>query len=133
MFRGAFPAISNRQSFIDAVELYDDEDGTLVDLTGCIIQVEIRPAGLSWPSDSYWSAGWGWGYGLFGSTRLLASTADGSIIIPDVGTFIFTFTPAQIASLCPGLYELAANISRDDETVQLILGTMPVLDGVVPQ
>lgn len=131
MIRSAFPAISNRQSFVDAVEIYSDDDDTPLDLTGCTIQVAIRAQFAPflydygrWPGTSgTWISG----------TRLLATTADGTITIPDLGVFIFVFTEQQISSLCPGLYDIACNIARDGEAAQLILGQLPILDGVVPQ
>lgn len=131
MIRSAFPAISNRQSFVDAVELISDDDDTPIDLTGCTIQVAIRAQFAPylydygrWPgTNTGWTSG----------ARLLATTADGSITIPDLGVFVFQFTEAQIASLCPGLYDIACNIARDGEAAQLILGQLPILDGVVPQ
>lgn len=132
MFQGAFPAITNRQGFVDEVEVIDADDGTPIDLTGSTIQVaicgQVSPYFYDyghWPVSPNFGA---WGY-----PRLLATTADGTVTIPEIGVFIFTFTPAQIATLCPGQYVVACNMARDGETIQPILGTMSVLDGVVPQ
>lgn len=130
MIRGAFPPITTRQSFRDSVQIYSDLDGTPFDLTGSRIQVAIAadwPAPSAWPSDGYYDSG------FFASRNLLATTDDGTVTIPGLGVFVFNFTSAQIASLCPGIYAIACTLSRSDTTVQLLLGTLPVLDGVVPQ
>lgn len=131
MFRGAFPAITTRQSFIDVVEIVDSDDGSPIDLTGCKIQVEIIEQQPYRRLGDYWPSAWGFGWPT--SARLLATTDDGSVTIPDLGVFIFTFTPQQIASLPSGEYAVGCNMSRNGETVQLLLGNLPVLDGVVPQ
>lgn len=139
MIRSAFPAISTRQSFRDVIELFSTVDGTPFDTTGAKVQVSI---GGVWP-EAY---GWGWGasYGgvdyydnpFFSQTPLLTlSTEDGSIptAFESAGKYPFVFTPAQMATLCPGQYVVGANISRDGYAAQLVLGTLPIVDGVVPQ
>lgn len=130
MFRSAFPAITNRQSFIDEVEVLDADDGTPVDLTGCRIVVGIRLRHYQ---------GWGWDYWPYPAApslyvdapRLVASTDDGTVTIPDLGVFFFNFTFTQIASLRPAIYDVGATVTRDGEEVELLLGQLPVLDGVV--
>jgi hypothetical protein len=126
-----FPPITNREGFTDVVEILDADDGTPIDLTGWTIQVAIRSCPYPNRTGDYWPTAFAFGFD--GAQRLLATTADGSVTIPTLGVFIFTFTPAQIASLCPGHYVFAANIASDGEAVQLWLGELPVLDGVVPQ
>lgn len=125
MIRGALPPISTRQSYIDEIEVFSDDDGTPFDLTGATAQVAIATLD-QWPGNS----NYGQFYDCpgFSAFRVLASVA-----IVDVGVIQFTFTPAQIASLCPGQYVLGANLSRDGETVQFMLGALSVIDGVVPQ
>jgi hypothetical protein len=130
MIRTSFPPLSTRQSFIDDVWVYDNDDDSLIDLTGCKIQLAIRAQFSPFVYDyGRWSGtSWNWSSGA----RLLATTDDGSITIPDLGVFIFTFTEQQMAALCPGIYDIACNMARDDETIQFILGQLPILDGVVP-
>ena len=131
MIRMSFPAITTRQSFVDEVEVVDADDGTSVDLTGCTIKVQIAtryPFGAPlYTMPPYYDAF------PYASPLLLASTDDGTITIPDVGVFVFSFTESQIASLCPGIYQVGCTIARDAEVAQLLLGDLPVLDGVVPQ
>lgn len=136
MIRMTFPAITTRQSFSEVLELFSDVDGTPFDLTGASVQVSIGRADdwLPWWGAmdylSYYDSTW------WGTTPILTlKTADGSITtaLEAVGKYPFVFTPAQIASLCPGQYVVGANITRDGYTAMLILGNLPVIDGVVPQ
>lgn len=129
MFQGALPSITTRQSFIDTIEVVDADDGSPIDLTDCAIQVALRAQGCG-GSNGYSPSGRG---GSFGSTQLLATTADGTVTIPEFGVILFGFTEAQCASLCPGQYAFAVTMTRSGETIQLILGSLSVLDGVVPQ
>lgn len=133
MIRGAFPPITNRQSLIDRVEVYSDYDNTLFDLTGATIVVSIG-------RDLGWLPAWGWGgdyyyddWPGFGTSAQTASTDDGTVVIAQTGIFVFTFTRDQIATLCPGQYVLGLTMSRDGVTVQILLATFSVLDGVVPR
>lgn len=125
MIRGALAQISSRQSYIDEIECFSDTDDTPFDLTGATAQVAIAIQD-PWPVRS----GWGQFYDFFPASgfRLIAGVA-----IVGVGVIQFTFTAAQIATLCPGQYVLGANLSRGGEAVQLVLGTLSVVDGVVPQ
>lgn len=128
MIRGAFPPISTRQSFRDAIEIFSDQDGTPFDLTGSKVQVSIASQWPALPGGDYW------GYGdSYPAPLLTCSTDDGTITNPAMGVYIFNFTPARIASLCPGQYVVGANISRSGFTVMLVLGDLSVIDGVVPQ
>lgn len=124
MIRGAFPPISTRQSFTDEIECFSDDDGTPFDLTGAVAQVAIAAADhypRNWNSRFYDSCAWP-------APRLIASVA----IIATAGAIQFTFTLAQIETLRPGQYVVAANLSRGGETIQLIVGDLAVIDGVVP-
>lgn len=125
MIRGAFPPITTRQSFVDEIEVFSDDDGAPFDLTGATAQVAIASAAhypRSWNSRFYDSCAWP-------APRLIASVA----LVAASGVIVFTFTQSQIETLCPGQYVVAANLSRGGETVQLVLGDLSVLDGVVPQ
>lgn len=132
MIRGAFPPITTRQAFRDALEIFSTLDDTYFDLTGAKVQVSIAS---QWPFP--WWGGNDYGIaediGSYPAPRLTCSTADGTITNPVIGVYIFNFTPAQIATLCPGQYMVGADISRGDFRVTLLLGDLLVLDGVTPQ
>lgn len=134
MLQGALPPITNRQSYEDVIEVFcatdDVDDGQLFDLTGCTAQVAIAAADRS-PRGNFGGFGGYYYDGPFWpAPLLLASTADGSVTIPDFGTIVFNFTAAQIAALRPGQYVLAASITRDDATAVIVRADLTVLDGV---
>jgi hypothetical protein len=113
MYHIAFPPRTNRESFIYLGEIIDLDDNP-VDLTGCSIVFQI--------SDK------------FGCQYLRASTDDGNITIIGVGTFRVAFTRDQMKTLCPGTYitGLALTNADDTQTVQLAVGPLPIIDGIVP-
>jgi len=113
MLTGTLPPASNRADWIDCVEILDrEEDNEPIDLSDCTIVLAIY-------DDDY-------------TKRAEASTDDGDIIIVDTGVFQFTFSRSDMGNLCAGTYKVGCTISRDDETVQLLIGDLPVVDGFVP-
>lgn len=130
MIRGAFRPITTRQSFSDAIEIFSDLDDTYFDLTGSTVQVSIAAQWPAWWGDDY---GFPLSGGVYPRPLLTCTTADGTITNPAIGVYVFTFTPARIATLWPGQYVVGINISRNGYTAMLALGDLSVLDGVVPQ
>lgn len=117
MLTGTLPPASNRADWIDCVEIRDTEADSdadaLVDLDGCDIVVAI------YDEDYVKRAG--------------ATTDAGTVQIVDSGVFQFTFPRSVMAGLCAGTYKVGCTISRDDETVQILIGDLPVVDGFVPR
>jgi len=113
MYIGSFDPVSNRagQEFI--FEAIDDETDEPVDLSSADIVLEIRdPASRS--------------------TVLSATTANGKVTAIDTGTFRASFSSADMRALCAKQYEVGCTITNGDGgPVQFIIGTLPVLDGVV--
>jgi hypothetical protein len=68
-----------------------------------------------------------------GSIVLSATTANGGITLLDDATFQIWFTRAQMQGLGEGQYDIGCTVTLNGETKQVILGTLPVLDGVVGQ
>jgi hypothetical protein len=64
---------------------------------------------------------------------LSATTTNGGVTLPDHFTFQVWFTRAQMQGLNVGQYDIGAAVTLNGETRQVILGTLPVLDGVVTQ
>jgi hypothetical protein len=125
MFRGALPARSNRESFVDLLELVCDDDGLPFDLTGATAQVSLvsdREWAPCTSSTIYYDR-------AFTPATLISA---GVFISEAAGVIEFTFTRDQMASLTPGQYALACTVTRDGETTQIIIGNLPVLDGIVP-
>lgn len=111
MLTGALPHVSNRSGFSMQIELLDDDTGEAVDLTGATIVFEI--------SDD-------------GSTALSATTANSKVNLADTGIFQVEFTAEEMRELCAKTYMVGCTVSNaDSEPQQLIIGTLPVLDGIV--
>jgi hypothetical protein len=117
MLGGPSNAVSNRATWREAVEVRDVDTRELVDLTDHTINVEVA---------RQWTAPWG-----SGDTVLSASTDDGSVAILGMGVFEFVFPASRMRTLEPGNYDIGAILTFDDETAQLLIGSAPILDGVV--
>ena len=112
MYGGSFDSQSNRADWEGSIYLYDGDVGAdeYIDLTGCTVTLSLRNErdGL----------------------ELSATTDDATITFPDNGYISWVFTASQMASLCPGTYKVGIRISRDDKTMQLLIGTLPIVEGV---
>jgi hypothetical protein len=114
MYTGALPAVSNRETWSLSVTVTDDA-GAAVDLTGATITIGVRERELLQPRATY-------------------TSGDGKLAITLPATLgVFTLdVPMDSTIYPPGQYEvgvilkLAAGTKR-----QLIVATLPVVDGVV--
>lgn len=129
MIRGAYEPKSNRESFIDDIELW--QNGIQLDLTGVTAKVQLEYAG-EWgvPRDylPYFN------YGSYCPAKLLATTENGSASIVSGLSIHFVFTAAQMATLPSGQYRLSAIATSADgsSTIQLFQLQVSILDGGVP-
>jgi hypothetical protein len=73
MHTGTLPAASNRATYRETFEVFDDDTDTLFDLTDCTIVFEVRARGD-------------------GSPVLSASTDDGNVTIQGTGVFDVLFS-----------------------------------------
>lgn len=113
MLIGTLTPVSNRADWIDCISILDTEDDdALIDLTGCSIVMAIC-------ADD-------------GSQLASATTDDETITIVDTGVFQFNFDRATMATLEAGTYQVGCTIGLEDETAQLLIGMLPVMDGWVP-
>lgn len=115
MITGTLPAISNRADWppSHAFELYDDVDDTVIDLTtATALTLEVREQGCCSPV-------------------LKASLANGDLVLQGTDTFMPTWTAATLGRLCSGTYEVGCTAVVDGKTIQLIIGNLPVLEGIV--
>jgi hypothetical protein len=106
------PPLSNRADFEVILVLADEETGEPIDLTNAEVIVEIRDKDKC--------------------LRLSAGTADDTVTIADplAGEIEFTFTAAQMATLCAGPYDMGVIMQLEDEVRQLLIGELTVLEGV---
>ncbi len=113
-FVGALDPISNKTGWLADFELDDADAGGPIDLTGASIVVEARDP-------------------FRGMIVLSATTTNGWITITDTGVFRVNVPPSETQKVCAGTYEVGATITLNGESRQLIIGTLPIMDGVVTQ
>jgi len=113
MYQVTFPEQSNRASWVFIGQITDLADEP-IDLTGCSLVFQIRDKD--------------------GCARLIASTDNGKLTIVALGTFRWFFTLQDMQSLCAEQYQTGLTLTNDDgtQTVQLSVGPLPIVDGVVP-
>jgi hypothetical protein len=113
MYHITFPQQSNRASWL-FIGLVTDLDDDPIDLSACSMVFVVR--------------------GKNGGPSLEASTDNGKITYVDLGTFRWFFTLEEMRGLCAGTYDTGLTLTNDDgtQTIQLSVGPLPIVDGVVP-
>lgn len=113
MLTGTLSPVSNRATWSESVAIDDEETGEAIDLSDVDeITIAIRTQGSSTP--------------------VLSATLTGEqITIIETGVFQFEFSESQMGGLCPQTYEIGCTLEKDDQSVQLLIGTVSVLDGIV--
>ena len=115
MYIGALPPASNRGTYAQDFQVFDDETEVGIDLAGASILLELRRPGCSSPA-------------------LSASTGNGRIALQaEPGRFALTIAADDMRRLNAVAYEAGITITQNGETTQFFIGTLPVLDGVVSQ
>lgn len=112
MKTGSLEAVSNRATFQTERQMIDCETNQPIDLTGTQIVFAISCKDYCQP-------------------LLVATTENGKILFPDSFTYQVTFSLAEMRRLCAGTYDVGVTATRGGFTTQIIIGTLPVLDGDV--
>lgn len=116
MLIGTLPPVSNRADWIDCIEITDSEaeapEDAPIDLTDVSVVIAIYDGDDCKVAD--------------------ATTDAGSVVIVDTGVVQFTFPRATMATLCEGTYQVGATFKFGGETVQILIGSLPVVNGFVP-
>lgn len=125
MYHVAFAQQSNRASWLFN-GLVTDLDNNPIDLTGCSLEFVARMKRRG----GFYGDGFNSDYG---GGCLAASTDIGNLTITGLGMFQWFFTRDQMRSLCPGTYDTGLTLTSSDgtETVQLAIGPLAIVDGVV--
>ena len=110
MLQGSLGVLSNRETYIQDIQAFDEDDEA-IDLTGATIVFEMRDRASN-------------------ASKLIASTGNGKVAIVTT-TFTVTFDTTDTATLDAKDYDLGVTIEIDDITTQLFAGTISVVDGVV--
>jgi hypothetical protein len=116
MYHVTFPPQSNRASWV-FVGLITDLDDNPIDISACKLVFQVSGGVNRSPQG-----------------RLTASTDNGKLTVIDLGKFQWSFTREEMGSLCAGQFDTGLTLTNDDgtQTVQLLVGPLPIVDGVVP-
>ena len=114
MYDVTFVPQSNQASWV-FIGMVTDLEGNPIDISACSMVFAVNEKNR-------------------GGQRLLASTANGKITYPSLGVFRWFFTEGEMNGLAPGTYDTGLSLTNDDgtQTVQLSVGSLPIVDGVVP-
>jgi hypothetical protein len=114
MYEVLFKPQSNQASWAFS-GMITDMEGQPIDLSACSMVFAVRRKNR-------------------GGHHLVASTENGKITYPALGVFHWFFTEGEMGGLSAGTYATGLTITNDDgtQTVQLSVGALPVVDGVVP-
>lgn len=113
MFGINFEPVSNREDWIEQGSFTDPTDGSALVIDDAeAFEIAIRAPGCSDPV-------------------LTGSFGDGKISFPETNTVQWRFPASVMRCLRAGNYEVGATVTKDGEVTQIILGTLPVYDGVV--
>jgi len=125
MYEGSLSAVSNRATWADCVGVIDNDTGEPLDISGASeIAVQVAPMQSV-------DVG-GYGNVSYSATPLLTATlSNGKIQHVQTGVFAFEFSKGDMRGIAGGVYNVEVTIEKDGETVSLILGTVPVREGVV--
>lgn len=106
--------VTNRETWQEAVQFFDHETGETIELEGNIdsATITVREQGSK-------------------SQVLSGTLADGTIVLLPDGVLQWEFSASQMRTLCNRTYDVGAILTKDGQTVEFLLGTVPVLDGVV--
>lgn len=110
------PAVSNKATYVGDYTLFDDDTGDTIDLSDVDeITIAIRDpqSQVLVLSGTYTG----------GEISVVGATTD--------GTFEWRFEADDMGALDAKTYEVGLTIEQDDDVIQLIIGRLPVLDGIV--
>jgi len=109
MLRIQFPEISNRETWSETLEL-SENGASLPDLASCKFSFAMRMQGTQAP--------------IITGTEADLLTVDGQ-----AGTLSWNIDARQLQ---PGYYDVGATVERSERFEQILVGTIEVIDGVVP-
>jgi hypothetical protein len=113
MLQATMEPVSNREDWVQQCEVRD-ENNDLIDLSSAVIVLAVRDRKSK-------------------VQVLLAQTSDSTIVIQATGVFQFTFTESQMRGLdASRAYDLGCTLQLNGTTSQFFIGSVPVLDGIVP-
>ena len=127
MYLVNFQQVSNSADWTDAIELRSEDDGELIDLTDWNVTMQVRYGA----SANNYVGTFAMPYGVSGTPVLEATTANGLITNPSTGVLTWSFPAASMMQVPAEYYDVGLIITKDAETFQLILGVVPIVNGIV--
>lgn len=123
MFTGQVDVISNKATWrSEVMELVDEGDGTTTDLTAVSdLEIVVTIRGLTGSVQDYGTAPPAYVYAT-------ASIENGKVTVPGPG-FQWQFEDTDLSGLCAGTYRLGVKVTIDGFIVDLIDGTITVIEG----
>lgn len=114
MYVGALDPVSNKATWRQLFEVFDDDNGEAFDISSATeITVQVRQHFTE-------------------AQELTATLSNGKITLPgDTGVFQVLITASEMSALYAGTYDIGCTIVMDGDTTQFIIGTLPVLEGIV--
>lgn len=110
MLKARLGPISNKSDWILSIKIQDSDTGDAFDLTGASASISVRKVGCE-------------------STDIVSDTDGGKITFPDTG-IIHSEVLYGSYDFDIGDYDVSLTLSRDGYTDTIIIGTLPVLDGL---
>jgi hypothetical protein len=101
---------SNKADWVISISATDADTGDAIDFTGASVSFQVNDDNCC--------------------QRLLATTGNSKITLPDPNTLLVSFTDDEMKALCAGSYTCGAVYLLNGETNQLLVGTVSVYDGV---
>jgi hypothetical protein len=133
MFITNLRSITNRSMWATAILFNDKSTGLPMDITGggvpnSFVLALRRTEGNrnSWPMNSFYDPNY------LGPPDLVGSTTTGELTIPALGILQVNFPVARIQTLCPGSYRMGLGVTNGISTVEVAVGLLPVIDGIIP-
>jgi hypothetical protein len=113
MYEAQLKPVSNRADWLETIELIDDDTGQVItDLSEVTVKLEVRQMPNCYRA-------------------LTGSSDDGHVTYPGNGVIQWHFTKSEMSNLCAGTYEIGVTVTLDDFTEQELIGSLPVVDGIV--
>ena len=110
MFNGTLDPVSNRETWFGAFTFLDEETGDPIDISNVsAIVLEVMDNG----------------------SAVLSGSLGDEISHGETGQFTWEFSATSMRALDPKTYKVGATLTQNSQTVQILIGTLPVLDGVV--
>jgi hypothetical protein len=111
-FCGTLDPVATSAGWTQLLEILDQETGEPVELAGASLLVEVRDRRC-------------------GAVVLSAGTDNGKVSVVDSGTVQISVPADETKRLRADTYDVGAVLALNGETRQLIIGSLPVVDGIV--